>query len=265
MKKNATNPKIIFNNQNATKFVSDLKADSKQYKNLTKAEEQAMIKEYLSKGKEDELRKMLVMHNIRLVFSMSRKYCTKSVSFDDMIGRGLYGLCIAASRFDLTKNTKFCTYAYPWIFKYLINEFYDVYDNKIAGVFGISFNSSVSEHGLDDEENGATTVENFIVDDQMDPTYNPAIPNIKSELSSMDGQAIVHGIQNYLQDRGQFQKNDYEIFWRSLMEKQSIRDISVDLDMKPAEVNKRKHVVLTKVKSYLKDEFGVTCVADIFS
>ncbi len=44
-----------------------------------------------------------------------RQYYTRSLSYDDMVQEGIYGLLTAIDRFDLSKDNKFCTYACWWI------------------------------------------------------------------------------------------------------------------------------------------------------
>lgn len=92
---------MIQNNEAVGEFLKALKSDRRQYKTLTKVEERSMIDKYLADGNEDELRKLLVMHNIRLVFSIAKKYCKDTRDFDNMMAKGLYGLTVAANRFNL--------------------------------------------------------------------------------------------------------------------------------------------------------------------
>lgn len=53
--------------------------------------------------------------NLRLVVSVAKKYTRRGMDFDDLIQIGNMGLLKAVSKFDLGRNTKFSTYAVPWI------------------------------------------------------------------------------------------------------------------------------------------------------
>ena len=66
-------------------------------------------------SKEDKV-KFLIKHNIRLVSKVAMKY-TNIAEYDDMMQEGCIGLSKAAEKFDTTKDIKFCTYAYFWVFK----------------------------------------------------------------------------------------------------------------------------------------------------
>lgn len=64
-------------------------------------------------------RSRLVLDNIGLVYSAAHKY-TMGHDLEDLISEGTLGLAIAAQRFDITLNKKFCKYAPHWIKKRII-------------------------------------------------------------------------------------------------------------------------------------------------
>lgn len=97
---------IIQNNTCITDFIRQLKSNKVQYKTLTKVEERAMIEKYVAEGREDELRKLLAMHNIRMVFSIAKHYCKETRDFDNMVSKGLFGLVFAANTFNLFEPIK---------------------------------------------------------------------------------------------------------------------------------------------------------------
>jgi DNA-directed RNA polymerase specialized sigma subunit len=100
------NQGIIQNNSCITEFLRKLKSDKVQYKTLNKKEERAMIEKYVAENNEDELRKLLAMHNIRLVFSIAKRYCKRTRDFDNMVAKGLFGLVYAANTFRLFEPIK---------------------------------------------------------------------------------------------------------------------------------------------------------------
>lgn len=57
----------------------------------------------------------MVNCNLRLVVSVAREYANRGVPLMDLIQEGSIGLLTAAKKFDYTKNTRFSTYASPWI------------------------------------------------------------------------------------------------------------------------------------------------------
>ncbi|OHU61841.1 hypothetical protein BKG85_23095 [Mycobacteroides chelonae] len=58
---------------------------------------------------------VLVASNIRLVFSIARRYLGSGLEQDDLVQEGILGLLRAAEKFDYTLGYKFSTYATWWI------------------------------------------------------------------------------------------------------------------------------------------------------
>lgn len=57
----------------------------------------------------------LVLHNVRLVYSLARRWANSSVPLDDLIQYGILGLIHAVEKFDHARGFKFSTYATWWI------------------------------------------------------------------------------------------------------------------------------------------------------
>ncbi|MBQ0050794.1 MAG: RNA polymerase sigma factor RpoD/SigA [Treponema sp.] len=63
----------------------------------------------------------LINSNLRLVVSIAKKVCRNgSNSIMDLIQEGNLGLMAAAEKFSSKYNTRFSTYAYPWILQYIL-------------------------------------------------------------------------------------------------------------------------------------------------
>ena len=72
-------------------------------------EEEARLFEEMSNGN-DEARKKLIEHNLRLVAHIIKKYYTAQYEQDELISIGTIGLIKAVSTFDFQKGTRFATY-----------------------------------------------------------------------------------------------------------------------------------------------------------
>ena len=76
---------------------------------LKREEEQKIMLE-LADGN-DEHKDLLVVHNLRLVVYIARKYECPTATTEDLVSIGTIGLMQAVNTFDYTKNIKLATYA----------------------------------------------------------------------------------------------------------------------------------------------------------
>ncbi|HHB81107.1 MAG TPA: sigma-70 family RNA polymerase sigma factor [Aliiroseovarius sp.] len=76
--------------------------------------ERRLIREWQEKRDRDAL-EALIMAHARLVFQLARKLSRKDTDQEEMIAEGLLGLIKAADVFDLSRETRFSTYARWWV------------------------------------------------------------------------------------------------------------------------------------------------------
>ncbi len=77
-------------------------------------EEERELAVRISNGDEDAVDEM-VLHNLRLVVAVAKKYKGCGLSMLDLIQEGNIGLIEGAKKFDLSKGYRFSTYATWWI------------------------------------------------------------------------------------------------------------------------------------------------------
>ncbi|HCT15932.1 MAG TPA: sporulation sigma factor SigE, partial [Ruminococcaceae bacterium] len=76
---------------------------------LSKQEEQAVMEE-IAKGN-DSVREKLIVHNLRLVVYIAKKFENSGVGIEDLVSIGTIGLIKAVNTFCPEKNIKLATYA----------------------------------------------------------------------------------------------------------------------------------------------------------
>lgn len=105
---------------------------------LTK-EEEATIMEELKNGIEDN-RELLIIHNLRLVVYIAKKFESATTSTEDLVSIGTIGLMKAVKTFNPNKNIKLATYASRCIENEILMHLRKVSNSK----FKISFDEPLS-------------------------------------------------------------------------------------------------------------------------
>ncbi|MDX1733647.1 MAG: sigma-70 family RNA polymerase sigma factor [Halioglobus sp.] len=62
-----------------------------------------------------EAREKLVVHNMRLVYSIAGRINSRGLPYPDLVQSGMLGLLRAAEKYDHRRGYRFSTYAYNWI------------------------------------------------------------------------------------------------------------------------------------------------------
>jgi len=76
---------------------------------LTDDEEDYLLSQ-LKMG-DDDVRQLLIKHNLRLVVYIARKFSNTGIDIEDLVSIGTIGLIKAVQTFDVEKNIKLATYA----------------------------------------------------------------------------------------------------------------------------------------------------------
>lgn len=78
---------------------------------LSKEEEENVMKMLSDENKSSSARQLLIVHNLRLVVYISKKFETTGIGSEDLISIGTIGLIKAVNTFCPEKNIKLATYA----------------------------------------------------------------------------------------------------------------------------------------------------------
>ena len=79
------------------------------------------LKEYL--GEDGRVKDSFIKDNLKLVNSVARQFAGGGVDFEELVQEGCIGLLEAFKRFDETRGTRFDTYAFYWIRRYIVLAF----------------------------------------------------------------------------------------------------------------------------------------------
>lgn len=300
----------ISNNDSTTALIKFLKNNTEQYEVLDKEAERAMIDKYMAEDREDELRERLVLHNLRSVFSTAAAYCKKTRDFDNMVGKGLYGLVYASNIFDLyrpimvpdpngstetvakvdkegnpvldeggnpiteevvrkvpkvdkdgnVQYVKFITYAKPWIFKMIVDEFQ-------VKQFKIDKNSIPLDRNIIPNDQGKSksrstaTVENFI-DNMVAPEY---IRPLSSDeiIAASECESIYGSINDYVNSESSLSSTERGIIVDTFWNKLSASEMSEKYNITQSSVASVKKRAMDKIRTFLRDKYNINKIGDI--
>lgn len=247
---------IIKDNSNTTSLMQYCKLHEKdECKILSKTEEQQLINEWKDKD-ENQLRQLLIMHNIALVFKLAASWTRSTKSYDDLVQNGLYGLCLAAKKFDLNQSkTKFASYAYMWIYKYIYQKYSD--ENKKPDVINesISLNSLITDFVSTSKNNSENGTINNYLENHLDPSYNN-IENVEKNIEYKEMQNLYKDMQKYILT-SDFNNVDRVVFNGVFVDNQKLTKISSENDIPLNEVKNSYKNVLKKMKNKLASEFKI--------
>jgi RNA polymerase primary sigma factor len=162
---------IVDRNENTSRFYDDVK----KYPTLSKEEEEKWFS-ILANGTEEErkyAREYIWLCNQRMVIASAKKWANVD-NLTDYINEANIGLAEAIDKFDITKGTKFCTYA-MWFIKRAINN----YNNDTAPLVRKT-NLSKTFHVISKVTN------EFIQDNERTPTSDELRECINKKYKTKD-------------------------------------------------------------------------------
>ena len=242
----------ITNNTSTSRFLSLINKDDDRYSSLSLKEEKKMINDNINNR--EKINELLILHNMKLVTHLCKKYNSTSFDYDEMIASGMEGLTIAATRFNIKANTKFSTYAAFWIRKYILKQFYDKHNSNINSK-AISINNT-----FDSSDESKTTFENIINSQMIDDTNIRTSPlEIISNNNSLE---IYKNILNHIYTN-EFDDIDKKIFEMYFINRLTLNTISKHINKSIAAIVHRKTKILKQLKNILSDKYNIYTYTDI--
>lgn len=191
----------------------------------------------------------LMKHNIRLVSKVAMKY-TNIAEYDDMMQEGCIGLAKAAEKFDMTKDTKFCTYAYFWVFKaiqeYLKKENRDF--STIRNHSGLSLNYQASE---DEQQGSNNSLEKTISESSYTPPSGGYFEINKNETTNLSNELSKIVLENDVLD----DREKHIVLSRFFSDKKrTLKDIGDEIGLSHSMVKLVQDKALQKIKDFVVSE-----------
>lgn len=256
----AINNNICKDNDNATVLATTLTNNPDIYNPFTPQEEEEFISNNIDNL--DYVREELIRRNTRLVYNIAKRYAKTTESFDDTIQAGMLGLSIAASRFDFKKGTRFCTYATWWIRKYVLMPFYnkDVI-NPYFKPNNVYLDATINTSFSSDDNR---TYES-IIDEKLDPSLQRPIESksISAQLTAKTMKDLVENISEVVDDADELNYIDKAVYKLYFKEKNTIKNVSAQLNVTNKDVYKSKEKIQAFVKQYLAKDYKINSYYDI--
>lgn len=245
---------VIQGNQNATLLVQWLKKQYTQYPILSKKQERELIDKY--KNDRNQLNELLFMYNIRIVYNIAKRYKNKTEDFDNMIQNGMVGLMEAAKRFDINKDIKFVTYAYAWVSKYILSEFYQ--KNKEVLDNSNSLSQTISNNKIKDDDSDFEDCVNLFIDPSVVKNKN-----IQDELSSHEQEHLVAKLMDSMKKDNSLSSTDKNVFIDIFYNHRKPSDIANKYDLTIKDVNSIKRKILYRFKTELQTTYNIMQYSDL--
>jgi RNA polymerase sporulation-specific sigma factor len=138
----------------------------------------------------EEARQKLILHNLRLVAHIVKKYYSSSKNQEDLVSVGTIGLIKAVDSFDHTNGAKFATYAG----KCIQNEILMSFRSEKKNANQVSINETID---VDRDGNPLTYIDVICCDEDMTERIDRkimserAMYHIKHNLTERERQIIV--------------------------------------------------------------------------
>lgn len=201
-------------------------------KPLSKKEEENLIEK--AENGDENARRKLVEHNLRLVAHVSKKYYTNNEEQEDLISIGTIGLIKGINSFKSSKGTKLATYCARCIENEILMYFRN--NKKLSNE--ISFNEPID---TDSEGNPLTLMDIIYVDDTV-------VDDIDTKTKLIKLAKIINNITN---------KREKQIIIKRYglngQKPMTQKEIAKELNISRSYVSRIEKKVLNEIKKLLVD------------
>ena len=253
---NFTNNKVYLHRDNGDtnkeyaiavdRFFKGYNNKNEEFTTISRDEEFAAI-ERLKDNRED-LEYYLIKHHIFLAINLASKYQYCYSNYDDLLSSAMYGLTIAARKFDITKKRRFCTYAVFWIKNIILAQFNIKKNTYISTHSDVNFSDYYTPNGIDNEEDH-DHLHNKVYNN-VEPSYYDALgdsvktayDNIIKDETDKSKKDLVESISQSIATSS-LSENDKKLYKILFVDGISAKSASTMMHMKYSDVIKSKKII----------------------
>lgn len=235
------------------KFFSGYKnVKDEMFRSLTKEEELELIETY--KNDRPALEERLIQHNIFLAVNLASKYSSYGTDYDDILSSAMYGLNVAARKFDIKRGTKFSTHAVWWIRKYILMATTGNRYNKNIG-------SKVSIYLDSPEFNSERDGENYnysTFSESIEPSFSHTFTDAKTPYEKIAEQEILFDNSKLIDkitksvSASSLTDRDKDVYQKMFIDGMDSSDISEQLGISKHAVAKSR----SRIASFISENFS---------
>jgi RNA polymerase sigma-32 factor len=205
----------ITQSENENKMIQEYNKYAYSFPILTEEEEKKLIKQY-SEENNQEAGKKIILHHLKLIPPIVRKYARYQVSLWSLISEATLGMMHALKKFNPNKGARFSTYAELWIHESIRNFILKSWSVVQAGSVALRKKmlfSGKDKIEQDDKkfielknykeisfEDLTEENENFIMNSVSESVISPEKDAMQQEMLHQNSQ-LIHKMLNSLNDR----------------------------------------------------------------
>ena len=250
--------KKYYASKTVTTVLKYLNAHTEECSLLTKEDELTLREKY--KDDMPTLKNKLIHHNIAAVLGLAKQWVNCKSGIDEIIQEGFKGLMIAADKFNYNQTeTKFSTYAYMWIRKYMYDTYFKYHKRKCVLNESVSLSAPIKNNSSDDSGGDALSNYLFFHKDKNDgiSRIQSGMYDVDTVVENHDMHIICNNLKDYIAENiktGKMTESDYVIY-EGIMSGSSLNELSSKIGKTVPATKKRRHYLLLKMKNYLNKTY----------
>ena len=235
------------------RYFSSESNKNEEFKLLSKDDEIRLCDQY--KNDRPTLEYELTKHNIFLAVNIASHYSYAYTDYDDLLSSAMFGLRIAAKKFDISRGTRFSTCATQWIRKYILHPFYNCsYNKHIRNNTTIFLDSD--EFTKDDAYDNNFNYTTF--SDKIEPSAAYRYADVKSPVQSIeeleikdDRLTLISKISDSIASSS-LSSDDKKVFSALFIRGKKVSEVANEIGISRIAVVKSKN----RITSYISENFS---------